>query len=102
MKRLTAALAFAVTVACTPQSDAGDEVEGVGDPCNHTDNFELFCFAGVICVETSADVGGACTAVPADCDVADLCSCTVLCNGAPPDLCFEDDDGHLAVVCDND
>ena len=90
--------------ACPAQVDdtGGDDTEGLGDPCSHTDTVDALCIAGVICVEPRTAAGGVCSLVPASCaaqsdpcDCADLAS---LCDGALPDLCFQSGE-QLSVIC---
>ena len=90
--------------ACHAQVDdtGGDDTEGLGEPCSHTDTVDALCIAGVICVEPTAGVGGVCAVIPAGCDEEnDICDCAdlaSLCDGALPDLCFQSDE-HLSAIC---
>ncbi len=105
MRFIKALVALTLWLSACPArvDDAdGDDTEGLGDPCSHTDTVDALCLGGVICVELTPGAGGVCAAIPSSCAaLPDHCDCAdlaTLCDGALPDLCFQSGE-RLSVIC---
>ena len=104
---LAAAFSFGgPACADSGSGDAGDVIDGLGDPCTSQGTDNDLCLPGLVCVEASAGSGGICVTTPATCgvdldDTSDtFCACELgeLCENGATASCYVLA-GRRGVIC---